>query len=283
MATLTGTAYPSPAEIADHIRLRLSNRVVRVPSVRPGVAANPIALAVQLILIPTPAGTNSDMANPNEWLSPGQLDWAASQNAANNLPAGWLEQDLANRQRAGLTADPNYTMSNAEYDDAVEQTAVATDQVVANSSAQPTSGNVRITQVLTATLGACAALACQPPVGRFRGGAHGCTRQPPGDGLDSHHMPANSATAMPREMGPAIQMLPTDHQQTASYGGNANGAAYAPQRALTARGMTMAAFEMDVRDAQSIARDAGDPTRYDAAITQARAYALCLQAHGMLR
>lgn len=96
-------------------------------------------------------------------------------------------------------------------------------------------------------------------------------------------MPANSKTLMPTAMGPAIQMDPVDHANTASYKGKVNGPSYALQRAEIAKGNAIAAFAMDVADAKIVAAMAGDPTRYDAAIAQATAYALCLQAHGLLR
>lgn len=97
-------------------------------------------------------------------------------------------------------------------------------------------------------------------------------------GTCSCSVPADSATAMPRDMGPAIRMDPLDHRRTASYGGGATGPAYAAQRALISRGMSMAAFELDAANAETIA-----PGKYTASIAQARAYAQCLQAHGLLR
>ncbi len=159
--------------------------------------------------------------------------------------------------------------------------AIAMAAVAAGQMAQPDDDNVRITRALTASLGACAALACVPTPSKYRGGAHGCTKLPTGDGKDSHHMPADSVTAMPRDMGPAIQMDPADHRMTASYGGTS---VYRErQRALVSSGRGMEAFLMDVADVKRIAAMSGDPTKYDAAIAQATAYAVCLQAHGLLR
>ena len=53
----------------------------------------------------------------------------------------------------------------------------------------------------------CAYLACGVPGSTYRGGAHGCMTDTPetlGDGLDSHHMPADSKSPLPRPVGPAI-------------------------------------------------------------------------------
>lgn len=103
-----------------------------------------------------------------------------------------------------------------------------------------------------------------------------------GDGLDSHHMPANSQSPLPTPVGPAIQMDPVDHRMTASYGGGVNGPRYAPQRALLARGQTYAAFMLDVADARAVAAAQGNPTKYDGAIAQATAYASCLKRNGII-
>lgn len=167
------------------------------------------------------------------------------------------------------------------YDNAADQELE--EQSSPDAAASVTVANVRITSKAEEASAPCEALACPPPNGTpYQGGAHVCTRQPTGDGKDSHHMPADSQTRMIREIGPAIQMEPTDHAKTASYKGRAVGASYAPQRALIAQGRVMEAFMMDVIDARRIAVEAGDPTRYDAAIAQATAYAECLDRHGLL-
>ena len=132
----------------------------------------------------------------------------------------------------------------------------------------------------------CALLACGVPGSKYRGGAHGCMTGTPetvGDGLDSHHMPANSQSPLPTPVGPAIQMDPVDHRLTASYGGGVNGPRYAPQRGLLARGQAYAAFLLDVADARAVASAQGNPTKYDDAIEQATAYATCLKANNIIQ
>ncbi|EKM98014.1 hypothetical protein, partial [Acidocella sp. MX-AZ02] len=68
----------------------------------------------------------------------------------------------------------------------------------------------------------CAHLRKGTGQGKYHGGAHGETKGPKGDGLDSHHMPAaqaNEAGGGPaRDDGPAIQMEPEDHKDTMSNG-----------------------------------------------------------------
>ncbi|MFH5210282.1 hypothetical protein ACHIPZ_19035 [Antrihabitans sp. NCIMB 15449] len=78
-------------------------------------------------------------------------------------------------------------------------------------------------------------------------------------------------------------MDPVDHRLTASYGGGVHGPRYAPQRALLARGQTYAAFMLDVADARAVATAQGDPTKFDAAIAQATAYASCLKRFGIIQ
>ncbi|MBB3953035.1 hypothetical protein [Aureimonas jatrophae] len=132
----------------------------------------------------------------------------------------------------------------------------------------------------------CAHLACGVPGSAYRGGAHGCMTGTPetvGDGLDSHHMPANSKSPLATPVGPAVQMRPEDHAQTASFRGRANGGTYAPQRALLARGQVYAAFLLDVADVKRIAAAQGDPTRYNAGLAQASAYATCLKKNGIIK
>ena len=87
-------------------------------------------------------------------------------------------------------------------------------------------------------------------------------------------MPAAAASPLPRDMGPAIRMDPTDHYQTSSYGVGAAG----PAGALAQRGQIMAAFILDAAEVER-----KFPGKYTASILQARAYAECLRLHGLIR
>ncbi len=98
----------------------------------------------------------------------------------------------------------------------------------------------------------------------FKGGKHGQTKLPVGDGLDSHHMPSDKASPLSRNEGPAIQMDPADHRQTASYG---NPDYVAQQKAMIDEGGMKGfedAFLMDVDDVQS-----KFGSKYDDAILEA--------------
>jgi RHS repeat-associated protein len=88
----------------------------------------------------------------------------------------------------------------------------------------------------------------------YRGGKHGDTKLPIGDGLDSHHMPSKQSSPLDFDDGPAIQMDPADHRLTASYGGREGSPQQIyrdKQKALIEQGLFDEAFLMDVDDIQS--------------------------------
>jgi len=103
----------------------------------------------------------------------------------------------------------------------------------------------------------------------FRGGAYKDMSKPVGDGLDAHHMPADAATDILREDGPAIQMLPEDHQKTKSYGNKQ----YTDQLRVKAEKDFRGAMAQEIRDVRRVARNAGDPRRYNKAMMQMLNYA----------
>ena len=51
-----------------------------------------------------------------------------------------------------------------------------------------------------------------------KGGAHRDTTKPSGDGLESHHVPADSINGLPHNDGSAIKMDPADHKATSQLG-----------------------------------------------------------------
>ena len=120
--------------------------------------------------------------------------------------------------------------------------------------------------------------------GDYRGGAHSQMTQPARDSRVSHHMPSGAAVRealngkLPRDSGPAIQMLPSDHKETLSWGNDEIAKAYqASQIDLIRRGRYMEAFDNDAADVRRVARNAGDPGRYDQAINEAQDYAECVE------
>jgi hypothetical protein len=103
------------------------------------------------------------------------------------------------------------------------------------------------------------------PKGPYRGGRHGDTKGPVGDGLESHHMPARSVSPLTPDQGPAIQMDPLDHRRTASHGtqGPAGEAYRARQGQLISEGRFDDAIQMDIDDIRS-----KFGTKYDEAILE---------------
>jgi RHS repeat-associated protein len=92
----------------------------------------------------------------------------------------------------------------------------------------------------------------QAKSGPYRGGRHADTKQPIGDGLESHHMPSKSSSSLDPDEGPAIQMEAADHRLTASWGSSKSAQEYrAKQRSLLEAGRRDEAIQMDIDDIQS--------------------------------
>jgi hypothetical protein len=84
----------------------------------------------------------------------------------------------------------------------------------------------------------------------FEGGRYGDLKT--GNGIELHHMPADSVSPLLRSDGPAIQMERPDHYQTASWGRSAEASTYrAQQQALINGGQFDDAIQMDINDVTS--------------------------------
>ena len=203
-------------------------------------------------------------------LAEDQVRWVNDVAGATGVSTLVIGQELVDQLAVWEYANPGVAPPTYLYDDVVVQA-----QAAAAPQSGPTPNNVRISRILATTLGACAVLACAPP---FLGGAHACMQQPPGDGYDSHHMPAKSTSPLDDPIGPAIKIDPLDHKATNSYGAGVNGPMYADRRALISAGRVYAAFRLDVAEIRR-----KFPGKYDAGLAQAEAYAACLKAHGFIR
>ncbi len=110
----------------------------------------------------------------------------------------------------------------------------------------------------------------------LRGGAY--KDIPSKDGCETHHMPADSITDLPRGDGPCIQMETADHRQTASWGNSKDARDYrAAQSDLIKQGKGDEAFQMDVADIKSKFGD-----KYDVAIGQCKDYRQQLKQEGRM-
>jgi RHS repeat-associated protein len=102
------------------------------------------------------------------------------------------------------------------------------------------------------------------PAKRYRGGPHSLTKKPSGDGLDSHHVPPDHASDLPREKGPAIQMEPSDHRQMPSTGSSASAEKWRDRQArLIQQGKFREAQKIEIDE---VRRRYGE--KYDGAIEE---------------
>lgn len=99
-----------------------------------------------------------------------------------------------------------------------------------------------------------------------------------GDTHEVHHMPADSASPLERNDGPAIKMEKEDHHQTASYGNSREAREYrAQQQKLIEQGKFREALQMDIDD---IHDKFGD--KYDDAISEMLEYVDKLEQEGKI-
>ncbi|WP_288065536.1 hypothetical protein [Herbaspirillum sp.] len=120
--------------------------------------------------------------------------------------------------------------------------------------------------------------------GPYRGGAHGKTSRPRNDGKDSHHMPANDASPLKHNEGPAIQMAPGDHSKTASNGQMPGSIAYRNAiESLLSQGKWRDAMAIEIRDVRKVAKGAGETKRYNEAMLEMLEYFKCLEKNSLLR
>ncbi|KZN49757.1 hypothetical protein N476_18365 [Pseudoalteromonas luteoviolacea H33] len=84
----------------------------------------------------------------------------------------------------------------------------------------------------------------------FNGGAFGKLKT--GNGIERHHMPADSINGIKRARGPSIQMLKEDHRKTSSWGNSAPSQAYkAEVKSLIDSGQMRKAMAMEIKDVRS--------------------------------
>ena len=99
-----------------------------------------------------------------------------------------------------------------------------------------------------------------------------------GETHEVHHMPADSASNLERDDGPAIKMETEDHRQTASYGSSKEAREYREtQRKLLEEGKFREALQMDIDD---LHEKFGD--KYDDAIGEMLKYVDQLEQEGKI-
>ncbi len=106
---------------------------------------------------------------------------------------------------------------------------------------------------------------------RFRGGAHTDIQSP---GIESHHMPAKSVSGLGEANGPAIQMEPADHWKTMSNGKRPGSGEYREMIGdMISGGDMRGAMATEIRDVRRVARDTGNPQKYNGATREMMNYA----------
>ena len=112
-----------------------------------------------------------------------------------------------------------------------------------------------------------------------KGGSYSDVRvEGEGDKYEVHHMPADSASPLERDDGPAIKMEKEDHRQTASCGMSREAREYREQqRELIEQGKFREALQMDIDD---IHEKFGD--KYDDAIAELLEYVDQLEQEGKI-
>lgn len=117
--------------------------------------------------------------------------------------------------------------------------------------------------------------------GPYRGGAHSHTSKPYRDGKDSHHMPADDASPLPKSDGPAIQMDPGDHHKTQSNGRwGPDSVLYRDEiKKLLKSNEWGKAMAKEIRDVRNVAMHTGDRRKYDEALREMLTYYKCVDKH----
>jgi hypothetical protein len=110
--------------------------------------------------------------------------------------------------------------------------------------------------------------------GPYRGGPHSQTKLPVGDGLDSHHLPADAISPIPREKGPAIKMDPADHKETSSNGSGLDAVEYRSEiREMIESGRMRDAMATEIKDVRRAAKlVSGNQKKYNEAIREMLEY-----------
>ncbi len=99
-----------------------------------------------------------------------------------------------------------------------------------------------------------------------------------GEVYEVHHMPADSASPLERDDGPAIRMEKEDHRQTASCGSSREAREYREeQKELIEQGKFRDALQMDIDDIHDRFGD-----KYDGAIAEMDEYVGRLEKEGRI-
>jgi uncharacterized Zn-binding protein involved in type VI secretion len=116
--------------------------------------------------------------------------------------------------------------------------------------------------------------------GKGKGGSHGNTKKrADGEKTESHHMPADSTTKLPKNDGPAVKVDKTDHRETKSWGRGNKAIKYRKEIGdLLKKGKWREALAKEIKDLRRVAGK-----KYNEGTKEMLEYAKCLGKHGLLK
>jgi len=86
-------------------------------------------------------------------------------------------------------------------------------------------------------------------------------------------MPAQDVSGLGEQKGPAIQMDPADHAKTMSNGNNQGSGEYREMIGdMIAGGDMRGAMATEIRDVRRVAKEAGNPSKYNGAMREMMDY-----------
>lgn len=148
----------------------------------------------------------------------------------------------------------------------------------------PGDGGARSSEKPKNTRNPCAHLAKGNPNGEgpYRGGSYDGTKGA-GEDRESDHIPAKSVSPLGEGRSPAISKDKPDHRIAMSTGSGRDAKQWRKeQQRLIDAGRYRDATAMDYRDTRRVARQTGDPRKYNEALMERSAYHRCLEKHGLL-
>lgn len=231
-------------------------------------------------LIPV-VGEVADGANALIYLAEGDKVNAAL-SAASMLPVGGQAATAAKWGKKGIDAAQGVKAATKVEREAVEKAAKKEAKEEA-AEAGAKGGRNKGGGKDKGKGGPCDHLKQGNGTGPYRGGAHSKTSKPVNDGKESHHMPADDVSPIPRKEGPAIQMEPEDHKQTSSRGSGKDAVRYRSMiEGLLKDGQWRTAMLEEIKDIRDIASRIGEPRKYNEAMLEMLEYFKCLEKNGLL-
>lgn len=119
--------------------------------------------------------------------------------------------------------------------------------------------------------------------GKFRGGSYSQLTGVGDDGMEVDHIPPKSVSPLSEATSPSLQMDKLDHRRARSTGSSKKAKRWREeQQRLINAGRYRDAVALDYHDRRRLAREAGDPRKYNEGLLERSEYQKCLEQHGLL-